>query len=115
MTFNEEQLKTLSAWEENFRTAVKADWARNPGRNGLRVIYDIYTQMTGDKRRFNDNCNHCILSLLKDCGRIYFHDKEEMTAKHKAAKAVEQEKTTKEIVVKHVSVKTKRPTKKSKD
>ena len=106
MTFNEEQLKTLSAWEENFRTAVKADWARNPGRNGLRVIYDIYTQMTGDQRRFNDNCNHCILSLLKDCGRLYFKDLE---AK---AKKVE-ENAVKVLDVKHVSVKTKKRTTKT--
>lgn len=106
MTFNEEQLKTLSAWEENFRTAVKADWARNPGRNGLRVIYDIYTQMTGDQRRFNDNCNHCILSLLKDCGRLYFKDLEQK------AKKVE-EKAVKVLDVKHVSVKTKKRTTKT--
>lgn len=106
MTFNEEQLKTLSAWEENFRTAVKADWARNPGRNGLRVIYDIYTQMTGDQRRFNDNCNHCILSLLKDCGRLYFQDLE---AKDKKV----EEKAVKVLDVKHVSVKTKKRTTKT--
>ena len=74
MTFTTEQLKTLSAWEENFRTAVRAQWARNPGRSGLRVIYDIYTTATGDRRRFSDNCNHCILSLLTDCGRLYFQD-----------------------------------------
>ena len=80
MRFTEEQLNTLSAWEDNFRTAVNAQWARNPGRDGLRVIYDIYTSVTGDQRRFNDNCNHCILSLLQDCGRIYFQDKEEQKA-----------------------------------
>ena len=74
MTFTTEQIKILSAWEENFRTAVRAQWARNPGRSGLRVIYDIYTTATGDRRRFSDNCNHCILSLLTDCGRLYFQD-----------------------------------------
>ena len=74
MTFTTEQLETLSQWEENFRTAVRAQWARNPGRSGLRVIYDIYTAATGDKRRFSDNCNHCILSLLQDCGNLYFRD-----------------------------------------
>ena len=74
MTFTTEQLQTLSQWEENFRTAVRARWARNPGRSGLRVIYDIYTSATGDQRRFSDNCNHCILSLLIDCGNAYFRD-----------------------------------------
>lgn len=74
MTFTTEQLQTLSQWEENFRTAVRAQWARNPGRSGLRVIYDIYTAATGDHRRFSDNCSHCILSLLQDCGKAYFAD-----------------------------------------
>lgn len=74
MTFTTEQLETLSQWEENFRTAVRAKWARNPGRSALRVIYDIYTAATGDRRRFSDNCSQCILSLLTDCGNAYFKD-----------------------------------------
>lgn len=74
MTFTTEQLNTLSAWEENFRTAVRAKWARNPGRSSLRTIYDIYTSATGDRRRFSDNCSQCILSLLTDCGNAYFKD-----------------------------------------
>lgn len=89
MTFTTEQLKTLSAWEENFRTAVRAQWARNPGRSGLRVIYDIYTTATGDRRRFSDNCNHCILSLLTDCGRLYFQDITEAAIAKESTKAVE--------------------------
>lgn len=76
MTFTNDQLKTLSEYEEYFRTAVRAQWARNPGRTKLRVIYDIYITATGDKRRFSDNCSHCILSLLRDCGTIYFRDME---------------------------------------
>lgn len=74
MTFTTEQLQTLSQWEDNFRTAVRARWARNPGRSALRVIYDIYTAATGDQRRFSDNCSTCILSLLTDCGNAYFKD-----------------------------------------
>jgi hypothetical protein len=89
MTFTKEQLKTLSAWETNFRTAVFKQWASTPGSTALRVIYDIYTQMTGDRRRFSDNCSHCVLSLLQDCGKVYFKDKEEMIARENDAKAVE--------------------------
>ena len=74
MTFTTEQLQTLFQWEEHFRTAVRAKWARNPGRSALRTIYDIYTAATGDKRRFSDNCSTCILSLLTDCGNAYFAD-----------------------------------------
>lgn len=113
MTFTEEQLKTLSQWEDNFRTAVNAQWARNPGRSGLKVIYDIYTSVTGDTRRFNDNCSHCILSLLQDCGRIYFQDKQELALRAIPTKAVEVSQEAAEPV-KKVEVKTtkKRTTKK---
>ena len=38
------------------------------------MIYDIYTSATGDRRRFSDNCSTCILSLLTDCGKVYFND-----------------------------------------
>lgn len=113
MRFTEEQLKDLSPWEDNFRTAVNAQWARNPGRSGLKVIYDIFTSVTGDTRRFNDNCNHCILSLLQDCGRIYFQDKQELALRAIPTKAVEVSQEAAEPV-KKVAVKTskKRTTKK---
>ena len=38
------------------------------------MIYDIFTQATGDRRRFSDNCSTCILNLLTDCGKLYFED-----------------------------------------
>ena len=87
MKFTIEQLNTLSQWEEHFRTAVNAQWARNPGTSALMVIHGIFCQVTGDQRRFNDNCSHCILSLLKDCGTLYFQDKAEMVEKAKAEEA----------------------------
>lgn len=109
MTFTTEQLNILSAWEENFRTAVKAKWARNPGRSGLRVIYDIYTAATGDRRRFSDNCSTCILSLLQDCGNLYFQDLTEKAVTNTKVKVkVSQEEKQ---VVKRARIKT---TKKSK-
>ena len=114
MTFTEEQLKTLSAWEEHFRTAVNAQWARNPGTSGLKVIHEIFTKATGDQRRFNDNCNHCILSLLTDCGRLYFHDTIELATQKKGSKAVCEfagdAKPIKKVVVKTE----KKPNKRSK-
>lgn len=109
MTFTTEQLNTLSAWEENFRTAVRAKWARNPGRSSLRTIYDIYTSATGDRRRFSDNCSQCILSLLTDCGNAYFADITEkaVTTTKMEVKVSQEEKQ----VVKRAKVKV---TKKSK-
>lgn len=110
MKLTKEQLNILSQWEENFRTAIKAQWARNPGSRNLRVIYDIYTSATGDKRRFNDNCNHCILSLLHDCGELYYRDLEELKIMESTAKEVKVSQEAKGVV-KKAKVKT---TKKSK-
>ena len=109
MTFTTEQLNTLSQWEEQFRTAVNAQWARNPGRSAIKVIYDIYSAATGDRRRFSDNCNHCILSLLTDCGKAYFADLKEkaVSASTREVKVSQEEKQ----VVKRAKVRT---TKKSK-
>lgn len=98
MTFSKEQLKTLSAWEENFRTAVKAKWARNPGRTALRVIYDIFTQATGDRRRFSDNCSTCILNLLTDCGKLYFEDTSRASVDNLPTKEVKVSQEAKEVV-----------------
>ena len=98
MTFTKEQLQTLSAWEENFRTAIKAKWARNPGRTALRVIYDIFTQATGDRRRFSDNCSTCILNLLTDCGKLYFEDTFGTTVDNPSAKEVKVSQEAKETV-----------------
>lgn len=77
MTFTEEQFKTLSKYEEHFNTAVNADWSRYPGSVALDEIHSIYCFVTGDTRRNNKSCSHCILNLLKDCGKLYFQDKEE--------------------------------------
>lgn len=99
MTFTKEQMEILKQYEDSFRTAVNADWARNPGRFALQTIHGIYTGATGDKRRFDDNCQHCIVSLLRDCGRLYYNDKVEM----EKAKEVKAE----DIPVKKVRAKVK--------
>lgn len=116
MTFTEEQLEILSAWEKNFYTAVKAQWARNPGRAALQTIHSIYSSATGDKTRLNDNCQHCTTRLLSDCGTIYFRDKEELMNRRNDARAVEatleDAKPVKKVAVKTASKKTTKKTKK---
>lgn len=112
MKFTKDELRILSAWEDNFNTAVNADWARNPGRTGLKTIWEIYTRATGDQERYNDNCSHCILRLLKAAGRVYFADKAELAKLEAEARKVE-DKPVKVLEVKHVSVKTKKRTTKT--
>lgn len=77
MTFTEEQIQILSKYEEHFTTAVKGNWSRYPGSIALDEIHSIYCEVTGDKRKNNKSCSNCILNLLKDCGKLYFQDKDE--------------------------------------
>lgn len=100
-------MKVLSTWEKNFQTAVHSNWASNPGRTALQVIYDTYKSATGDRRRFNDNCNQCILSLLKDCGNAYFKDKAEMEDSSPKAKVEISETPAKVVRKKKVTTKKK--------
>lgn len=74
------------------------------------MIYDIFTQATGDRRRFSDNCSTCILNLLTDCGKLYFEDTSRASVDNLPTKDVKVSQETKETVRK-AKVKT---TKKSK-
>ena len=64
------------------------------------MIYDIYTSATGDRRRFSDNCSTCILSLLTDCGRLYFQDITEAAMTKESTKEVKVSQEAKEVVKK---------------
>ena len=74
------------------------------------MIYDIYTSATGDNRRFSDNCSTCILSLLTDCGRIYFQDIAEAAMNKESTKDVKVSQEEKQVVRK-ARVKTTKKTK----
>lgn len=100
MKLTKEQINTLSQWEEHFRTAVNKRWSRNPGRSALLVIWETYTKATGDRRRFSDNCSNCILSLLQDCGKVYFQDLEELKMRKSTTKEVKVSQEAKEVVKK---------------
>lgn len=74
MTYTKEQLKTLSQWEENYYTALKADYSRYVGMTAIRVIHRIWEEAHKSKRTLDAGCSHCVLSLLKDVGREYYRD-----------------------------------------
>ena len=75
MKLTEDQIKTLSAYEQYFETAVNGNWARYPGAVALQQIHRIMEDVTGTKRPLNTNCQSCVLNLLKDCGILYFEAK----------------------------------------
>ena len=62
------------------------------------MIYDIYTSATGDQRRFSDNCSTCILSLLQDCGKLYFQDIIESALIKESTKDVKVSQEEKQVV-----------------
>ena len=77
MIYTKEQFDTLAPYEDNFRTAIEARWARNPGLLALRSIHAVYQAATGDRRRLNAGCSVCLCHLLQAAGKAYFADKAE--------------------------------------
>lgn len=110
MTFTKEQLDILAKYEDNFRTAINADWSRVVGRTGVATIWDIWVAATGTKIKTNPNCSHCVLMLLKDVGHLYFQDKEEMQWKAvNEQRKVEASAEEKPVVRKSVKTASKKP------
>lgn len=106
MLLTDEQLETLSTWKDNFYTAVRAQWAMNPGTTAMQTIVNIYNTATGGNRRLNPGCADCIFNLLKDAGKLYFDEIQARIDAKNDKKAVElSEKEAKPV--KKVTVKTK--------
>lgn len=99
MKLTEDQIKTLSAYEQYFETAVYGNWSRYPGVVVLQQIHRIMEDVTGTKRPLNTNCQSCVLNLLKDCGILYFETKKARAVELTGAEAAP---------VKKVAVKTKK-------
>ena len=106
MILNDEQLNILSNWEQNFETAVRAQWCLNPGTTALQTIVSIWNAATGEGRRLNPGCSTCVFNLLKDAGRLYFDEKQKRidAANDKKAVALSEQKAK---PVKKVAIKTK--------
>ena len=105
MRLTDEQFTTLSTWEENFDTAVRAKWALNPGASALQVIVNVWNEATGEGRRLNVGCADCIFTLLKDAGSLYFQEKQRRINEANDKKAVELS-TKKAKTVKKVAIRT---------
>lgn len=117
MRLTKEQLEILSQWETNFDTAIRAEWALNPGTSAMETINNIWNAATGEGRRLNPGCSTCIFNLLMDMGQLYFDSKLELEAKAVAtgkAKVVEvSDKPAKPV--KKVTVSTQQREKKKKE
>lgn len=92
MNYTDEQRAILAQYEPYLRTAARSDWARNPGPRALEQINDILYAGKPHKPRVNYGCQQCILSILRDAGRAYFADLDELAANGGATEKLEKPK-----------------------
>lgn len=83
MRLTKDQIKNLEPYEEHFRTVMQSRYARYPGMNGVKLIYDVYKTIVKNAPPLNHTCQNCIFRMLNELAPIYFHDKEEMMNAHK--------------------------------
>lgn len=82
MRLTEEQFKALTPYRKHFLTMINAGWCRIPGGKAeIDLMHSIYVKVTGDNSRFNSWCDSCIKRLVKELGRIYLQDEEEINNK----------------------------------
>ena len=89
----EEQFDTLAQYEPNFESALKANYSRYPGREGVDTMFRIYREITNTRMNLNRTCSVCILNLVKNLGRLYFAEK---TRREEEARRLEEERLKKE-------------------
>ena len=68
----EEDIKYLSQFEKNFKTAIYSNYSRNILESQLRKMCEIYESETGLKCNLCMHCSAAVLGFLKDLGKIYF-------------------------------------------
>ena len=76
----DEQFKLLSTWEKNFDTAIRGNWAMNPGLSACEAINRVLNSLRKKEMKLNYNCGNCVLALLKEAGEVYFKEKEKRAA-----------------------------------
>lgn len=87
MNYTDEQFAEISKYEDHFRTATQANWARNIPLPELKRLRTIYEEASKTRFPLNVACGSCRLNLLKRAGKLYFADKEERIAAASAAEA----------------------------
>lgn len=100
MRLTDEQFQILSNYEIQFRTAVKARWARFPGTAALHQIHKIQREVTGRATSLNTSCSTCVLRLLTEMGNIYFADKAEREQQRTVSVMNKQMSVLKNVAVK---------------
>ena len=105
------ELKYLSEFEQNFKTAIYSNYTRNIVKSKLEKMLEIYVKETGRDYNLCTHCSSSILSFLKLIGKVYFDavqegletKLEDSEIQKPVAKMENKIKKTKSINVKHKS------------
>lgn len=81
MNFTNEEMEYLKKYEENFKTAVQANYSRNIPTAELTQLHRIYERSKNTKYNLCKHCSTSILNFLKRMGAMYFEDLKIMSAK----------------------------------
>ena len=91
----DEQFNILAQFEHNFETALKANYSRYPGREGVDLIFRTYRDITGSRININRSCSVCILNLVKNAGKLYFAEKERREEEARKAEELKKQEEVK--------------------
>lgn len=84
MKLTQEDIKILSKYENNFRTAINANYTRNIPTKELEVLAEIYNRVSGNTSKICLNCSTQVLALVTKLGKLY---NETITTEVKETKA----------------------------
>lgn len=70
-----EDLQYLEKYEQNFRTAINANYTRNIVGSALERMKEIYERETGKQYRLCTHCTSSVLAFLKVMGKLYLDQK----------------------------------------
>lgn len=68
----QEDIKFLSEYESNFKTAINSNYTRNILKSPLLKMLDIYQRETGKTYNLCTHCTVSVLAFLKVIGKMYF-------------------------------------------
>lgn len=72
MKLTKEDLKILSNYESNFKTAINANYTRNIPTKELEILANIYKRVTNTTNKICLNCSTQVLALITKLGKLYY-------------------------------------------
>lgn len=91
--FSKEQIEVLKQAEIHFYTAFNLNYKRNTPNTLNALVLSLYEAEIGHPYKTNLNCPKCLLTLYKNCGKIYF----ESIAEQNKTKAIDEPSENKTV------------------